>query len=109
MSMDDPQKYRDAPYITLVVNHEVLQRVPLSGAITLGRSLDCNVWVEDTILSRHHCRLEPALEGDGWVVEDLKSRNGTFVNGKRVERSPLNDGDTITMGRVHIRFHADGF
>ena len=106
---DDPQQVRNAPYITAVYNHEVVQRMPLTGPIVLGRGLDCNLWVEDAILSRHHCRIEPALEGDGWAVIDLKSRNGTFVNAKRVERAALNDGDVISIGRVHIRFHAKGY
>jgi pSer/pThr/pTyr-binding forkhead associated (FHA) protein len=62
------------------------------------------------MLSRRHCQFEPALEGDGWVVTDLNSRNGTHVNGKHIiERTPLNHRDVITIGKVHIKFHAHGY
>ncbi len=100
---------RDSAYLTVIVNHQEVRRLPLRKEMTLGRSMDCDLWLEDPILSRHHCRIEPALEGDGWAVIDLKSRNGTFVNAKRIERAPLVEGDIITIGRAHVRFHADGF
>lgn len=100
---------RDAPYLTVVVNYQEVRRLPLRGAITVGRGAGCELWLEDPILSRQHCRIEPALEGDGWAVTDLKSRNGTFVNAKRIEHSPLVEGDVVTVGRAHIKFHADGY
>jgi pSer/pThr/pTyr-binding forkhead associated (FHA) protein len=78
--------------------------------MTIGRSLDCDLWLEDPLLSRHHCRIEPALEGDGWVLIELGSRNGTYLNAKRVrDRRPLNHGDTITLGKTHVKFKASGY
>jgi pSer/pThr/pTyr-binding forkhead associated (FHA) protein len=106
---DESPLLRDAPYLTVTVNHQVVRRVPLKGELTVGRSTDCGLWLEDPILSRHHCQFEPALEGDGWAVVDLESRNGTFVNAKRVERSPLVEGDVVTVGRTHLKFHPDGY
>jgi pSer/pThr/pTyr-binding forkhead associated (FHA) protein len=101
---------RGGAYISIHVANQEVQRRPIEDAIVIGRALDCDVYLQEPILSRHHCRLEPALEGDGWVVIDLKSRNGTFVNAKRVmERQALNDGDIITIGRAHIRFHSSGY
>src|SRR5881275_1564286 len=101
---------RGGPYLTVVVNHKEVLRKPLVGTTTVGRSLDCTLWLEDPSLSRRHCQLEEALEGDGWVVTDLNSRNGTFVNAKRIlERTPLNHRDVITIGKVHIKFHAYGY
>jgi pSer/pThr/pTyr-binding forkhead associated (FHA) protein len=101
---------RGGAYISVhVANQETLRR-PIEDAVVIGRSLDCDVCLEEPILSRHHCRLEPALEGDGWAVIDLNSRNGTFLNAKRlIERQVLSDGDIITVGRAHIRFHASGY
>jgi pSer/pThr/pTyr-binding forkhead associated (FHA) protein len=103
---------RGGPFLTVTVNHTEVQRkaLPDQQALVIGRSLDCDVWIEDPVLSRHHCRVEPALEGDGFVVIDLESRNGTFVNGKRAAaRQPLNDGDVITIGRTHIKFRKQGY
>ena len=101
---------RGAAYVSVVVDNKEVQRRPLTGALTLGRSLDCDLWLDDPRLSRTHCRIEPALEGDGWVVIDLNSRNGTFVNAKRVlERQPLKHRDVIMIGRAHVMFHAHGY
>lgn len=106
------QQQRGGPYLTVTVNHAEIQRRPLSDQhpLTIGRSLDCDLWIEDPILSRRHCRVEPALEGDGFAVVDLQSRNGTFVNAERVqERQALVDGDVITIGRAHLKFRAKGY
>ena len=101
---------RGPAYLTVIVDNREVQRRPIDRAITLGRSLDCDLWIDDPRLSRTHCRLEPALEGDGWVVIDLNSRNGTCVNAKRViERQPLSHRDVITIGRIHVKFHAYGY
>ena len=103
---------RGAAYLTVIVAHKEVQRKPITdlGPVVLGRSLDCDLWVDDPMLSRRHCQLEPALEGDGWVVTDLNSRNGTYVNAKRIlERTPLNHRDVITIGKTHIKFHAHGY
>jgi pSer/pThr/pTyr-binding forkhead associated (FHA) protein len=100
---------RGPAYLTVISNNTEVQRRPFTGSITIGRSLDCDLWLEDPLLSRHHCRLEPALEGDGWVVIDLDSRNGTYVNAKRIQRSPLNHKDVITLGKTHLKFHAHGY
>jgi pSer/pThr/pTyr-binding forkhead associated (FHA) protein len=101
---------RGPAYLTVIVDNREVQRRPITGPVTLGRSLDCDLWLEDPRLSRKHCQLEPALEGDGWVVEDLGSRNGTFVNAKQIrERTPLSHRDVITIGHAHIKFHAYGY
>ncbi|MEA2734841.1 MAG: hypothetical protein QOE14_1292 [Humisphaera sp.] len=104
-----PQE-RGAAFLTVVVDNAEVQRRPIVDAVTLGRSLDCDVWLDDPRLSRTHCRIEPALEGDGWAVVDLGSRNGTFLNGKAViERQPLHHRDVITIGHAKIKFHAHGY
>ena len=50
--------------------------------VTVGRDQDNDIIVEDAEVSRHHARL--TLQGNNWVLEDLGSRNGTFVNGQRL-------------------------
>jgi len=70
---------------------------PLAGDKTmLGRSRQCDMAIPVVSVSRKHCR----LESDGKVVKlrDLNSRNGTFVNDKRVKETSLQPGDSIKIG-----------
>ena len=63
-----------------------------------GRDASCDVVVEDCSCSRRHARI--SVDDDGKVlIEDLDSRNGTFVNGRRIEApTPAGDGDQIRAG-----------
>lgn len=72
------------------------------GEKVLGRSPDNAVCIPHKRLSRHHARLIP--EGDSWVIEDLNSTNGVFVNDMRERRVVLNDGDMIKLGPIVFRF-----
>jgi hypothetical protein len=75
----------------------------VSGArVVLGRSKDCDVQVEDSNVSRRHAELR--REGPAWWLVDLESTNGTELNGKRVKRAKLSDGDTITLGGSDLVF-----
>jgi len=66
------------------------------GEVPLGRDLGNRLSIGDPALSRRHCLLTYA---DGQVkIRDLKSRNGTFVNGTAVQESPLKHGDQISVG-----------
>lgn len=85
-------------------------RHELTGGITLGRALDCDVTLPRGSLSRKHCRIEPAYPGaKEWVVIDLDSKNGTIVGRKYVTRHSLEDEDAIQIGEVQMVFHATGF
>lgn len=65
--------------------------------IRMGRARGSGVWTpEDRVVSAQHAKLVK-LE-DGYVLLDLESTNGTFLNGQRVERAPLRDGDVIQLG-----------
>jgi pSer/pThr/pTyr-binding forkhead associated (FHA) protein len=98
------------PFISVVENNRETHRRPIDKPLVIGRANDCDLALEEPILSRHHCRLEPSREGDGWAVVDLNSRNGTFVNAVRVKmRQGLRHRDIITVGRAHITFHAHGY
>jgi len=68
----------------------------------IGRLDDCEIQLTDKNVSRRHA--EVRREGAGFVVVDLDSTNGTKVNGARVKRRELDDGDTITVGATPIRF-----
>src|SRR2546430_14411575 len=67
----------------------------------IGRSRDCDIQLSDTNVSRRHAGLRQ--EGASYWIVDLGSTNGLEVNGKRVKRAELNDGDTITGGSTEVR------
>ena len=70
-------------------------------SIVVGRAVGCDFVLEDTALSRRHCRIYRAPEG--LVVEDLGSSNGTFVDGRVVgPRQPIEDGARIHLGRQTV-------
>ena len=70
--------------------------------LTVGRGAGNSLILEDGMLSRHHARC--FLRGSGVFVEDLGSRHGTYLNGKRLESpSALREGDSLLMGRTELR------
>jgi pSer/pThr/pTyr-binding forkhead associated (FHA) protein len=73
----------------------------LPGSIkTLGRAPRADFIVEASMVSRLHCQLTAgAAELE---VLDLSSTNGTFVNGQRIDRARLRDGDRLGIGRVEL-------
>ena len=75
----------------------------LTGLIKeIGRSEECDIALPDDSVSRVHARLD--RNGEGWMLVDLGSTNGTFVNGQRVGEAPLEPGDRIEFGDVRLRF-----
>jgi pSer/pThr/pTyr-binding forkhead associated (FHA) protein len=70
----------------------------------IGRSLAADIRFDDATVSRRHALV--ASQGEGVRVLDDRSLNGVFVNGERVEWSPLADGDEITIGR-HAIYYVD--
>lgn len=81
------------------------QRLVLADAVTkVGRLPDCAVQLVDASVSRYHAEIR--AKGDGFVLVDLGSTNGTRVNGVRVYERPLQDGDELTFGAVAVRFSA---
>ncbi len=74
----------------------------LSGISVLGRDPTCAVIVKDRAVSREHAMIRPE-QGVGFVIEDLDSRAGTFVNGVRTRMAVLLDGDTVRIGGVLAR------
>jgi len=68
----------------------------------IGRHRDSHIQLTDLGISSHHARIYRSP--DGFVVEDLKSRNGTWVNGTRIFHSILKDGDQIRVGETDLRF-----
>lgn len=68
---------------------------------TIGRAPRADFIIDAALVSRLHCRL--TARRDGLLeIEDLESTNGTFVNGKKISRAELKDGDQIGIGRVTL-------
>jgi nucleotide-binding universal stress UspA family protein len=81
------------------------RRVALGGSVTtLGRNADCNVTLADPRASRRHAEIRST--GDGFLLTDLSSMNGTAVNGESVHERVLHDGDEIAVGATVMRFEA---
>ncbi|MGV9612431.1 FHA domain-containing protein [Nocardia xishanensis] len=72
-------------------------RIPSSG-LTIGRTTDNQIVVNDPLASRKHARL--VADDGGLTIEDLGSANGTFVNGTRQQRTVLRERDIVTIGNV---------
>ena len=90
--------------------------IPASNvSISIGRSDEAMIRLNDRFVSRIHCRVE-LVDGE-LVVRDLESRHGTFVNGEAVTEAPVRPGDTLLIGMSRLRIetaepigksHSDG-
>ena len=70
--------------------------------LTIGRSPHSDLFLDDVTVSRHHARI--LHDEAGFLVEDLNSLNGTYVNRKRIERHQLFDGDELQIGKFKLAF-----
>ena len=79
------------------------RRIPLGeDAAMIGRAPDSTVVIADPRASRRHAEIRPA--GQGFVVNDLGSMNGTLINGSPIREHMLQDGDEIKIGSTTLRF-----
>jgi two-component system cell cycle response regulator len=72
------------------------------GGTIIGRDFEADIVADDESVSRRHCRLSHVNEG--WLIEDLKSTNGTWVAGQQIHRTLLVDGDLIKVGSTIFKF-----
>lgn len=70
--------------------------------LSIGRSEDREVVIPDPAASRHHCQI--SLLGNDYVLRDMGSANGVFVNAVRVRDCTLSDGDLVRIGNTEMRF-----
>jgi ribosomal protein L40E len=70
--------------------------------ITIGRSPDCEIFLDDVTVSRKHAVI--TKNGDDFRIEDEGSLNGTFVNKKRVEAAELDNGDELQIGKYRLTY-----
>jgi pSer/pThr/pTyr-binding forkhead associated (FHA) protein len=93
------------PTLTLVSERTPLRAYDLNGnVVNIGRGDDMDVVIDNPSVSRRQAQIR--LEADGrWLVEDLKSANGTSLNGRRLTGpAPLTRGDEISFGKFSILF-----
>jgi len=72
------------------------------GEVVIGRSPECQIVLKDFGISRAHARI--IVDEDGVRISDLKSKNGTQVNGVPIVEAPLKDGDRILLGKFQLTF-----
>lgn len=89
-----------------IIGPDGRQEVELLGHNTLGRHPNNTVQVLDRIVSKEHCHLD-MIDGGRFILRDLGSLNGTYVNGERVTERILHPGDEIMLGSTRIIFDAD--
>ncbi|MBI3967191.1 MAG: DUF3662 domain-containing protein [Chloroflexi bacterium] len=73
--------------------------------VGLGRGLENDIVIADRRISRQHAEIRRSPQG--FLVSDLQSMNGTFVNGRRVGEAPLKNGDEISLGGLALRFELE--
>ena len=71
-------------------------------SISIGRGRECDIRLQSGSVSRYHAVLR--ISHDAVIVEDMNSSNGCFVNGRRIKRQLLKDGDRLIVGAVPLRF-----
>mgnify|MGYP000972670911 CR=1 FL=1 len=74
------------------------------GRTTVGRSPDCDIFLDDVTVSRSHAIV--TRDGTRFLLEDRGSLNGTFLNRRRIEIGELEDGDELQIGKYRLTFHA---
>jgi len=85
---------------------EAGERFDLFGGLSIGRSSDADVRIEDRYASGVHARIYS--RGPNYYVEDMNSTNGTFLNGGQVNgEAKLNDLDEVRIGNAEFRFELD--
>jgi hypothetical protein len=82
------------------------KRTLLAGErMTVGRSRDCEIVIDDPNVSRRHAEVRKTIEG--WMIVDLGSTNGVKVNGRRVHDAVLSPGDEITLGLIRLDYEEE--
>jgi diguanylate cyclase (GGDEF)-like protein len=93
----------DRGTLTMVTGTEAGSVYRLGRSALVGRSLDCQIRVDEVGVSRRHALIVQESDTE-YILQDLGSRNGTTVRGRPVTRARLTDGDRIGFGPVFFRF-----
>lgn len=88
-------------YLIVISGSSVGKMFKLGGQMGIGRSMDCEICLDDEGISRNHARVQKDGHGN-IIIEDLDSTNGTYFNGTRFNKHILRDGDKIQIGSTTI-------
>ncbi len=104
MHLTDPTELRlEAARLIVTSGRQVVAEVALNRPrMVLGRDNSCDISLDSRYVSRYQNLFMETSEG--WVLIDLGSTNGCFVNGRRVREHRLRDGDLIAVGHHQLRF-----
>ena len=72
--------------------------------MSVGRSRDCDILVDNLGVSRHHCSF--VQDGENWKIVDRGSNNGTFLNGEQVTEQQLKHHDRVILGKFSLLYDA---
>lgn len=93
--------------IILMFNKQVVKEYPLmKESVTIGRNEDNTITIDNLAVSGYHARIDPA--GSDFILTDLQSTNGTFVNDKKIVSHKLAHGDNVIVGKHVILFIGTG-
>jgi pSer/pThr/pTyr-binding forkhead associated (FHA) protein len=91
--------------LTLEFKSQVIEKFSFEKeTVTIGRIPENDIRIDNLLVSRRHAKI--FREGENYILEDLNSANGTFVNNERISRYFLKDGDIITIGKHQLIFSA---
>ncbi|HET6583449.1 MAG TPA: response regulator, partial [Nannocystaceae bacterium] len=96
-SSDGDAPQQPPAQLVVLVGPDAGRRYPVAEELLIGRDAEVGLAVHDDGVSRRHSRILRSEAGD-FTIEDLGSRNGTYLNGKRITASPLRPGDKIAIG-----------
>ncbi|MBX3729402.1 MAG: FHA domain-containing protein [Candidatus Sumerlaeia bacterium] len=91
------------PHIIVKLGDKIVKNFPVTkDVVSVGRAKDNDIVLENLSVSRNHARIR--REGEQMVLVDLNSANGVFVNGVRVSRAELVDGDIVSIGKHRLHY-----
>jgi pSer/pThr/pTyr-binding forkhead associated (FHA) protein len=100
MDEQPPNGMTGAKNVFLIINQQI---TPLTRDVTrLGRQLDNDVVFQEEAVSRNHAEIR--CENGKYILHDLLSTSGTYVNNRRIERCVLNSGDLISLANIQFMF-----
>jgi len=93
----------EGPMLVVRKGPEVGEKFFIDRALlTVGRDPESDIFLNDVTVSRKHATFE--MVGDAVTIEDAGSLNGTYVNGVRIDKAPLDDGDVVQVGTFQMLF-----
>jgi hypothetical protein len=93
--------------VTLSLGGNVVRKYPFEkNEISIGRDAECDISIDNVAVSRTHASIAN-VDGE-WVLKDLQSGNGTFVNGEKITTRAIHNGESFVIGKYNLLFEAVG-